>query len=101
MTGMQLGSSSAFDPATTPSASPRTARHVLGSAVPFFLAYFDAQQRHGDGRCSPRCAHARRWRRAHAPARSPDVREVLGVRGIANSWGLTEFPVATYGARRR
>jgi non-ribosomal peptide synthetase component E (peptide arylation enzyme) len=25
------------------------------------------------------------------------AREVLGVRGIANSWGLTEFPVATYG----
>jgi non-ribosomal peptide synthetase component E (peptide arylation enzyme) len=25
------------------------------------------------------------------------AREILGVRGIVNSWGLTEFPVATYG----
>jgi acyl-CoA synthetase (AMP-forming)/AMP-acid ligase II len=31
------------------------------------------------------------------PEISRRAREVLGVRGIVNSWGLTEFPVATYG----
>jgi cyclohexanecarboxylate-CoA ligase len=97
MTGMQLVLFEAFDPATTPE---RMAAHdvtVLGSAVPFFLAYFDAQQRHGDDPLFPRLRMLTGGGAPTPPEISRRAREVLGVRGIANSWGLTEFPVATYG----
>ena len=70
---------------------------MLGSAVPFFLAYFDAQQRHGDDPLFPRLRMLTGGGAATPPEISRRAREVLGVRGIANSWGLTEFPVATYG----
>jgi acyl-CoA synthetase (AMP-forming)/AMP-acid ligase II len=70
---------------------------LLGSAVPFFLAYFDAQRRHGEEPLFPRLRTLTGGGASTPPEISRMAREVLGVRGIANSWGLTEFPVATYG----
>jgi acyl-CoA synthetase (AMP-forming)/AMP-acid ligase II len=97
MTGMQLALFESFDPATSPERFAAHAATVLGSAVPFFLAYFDAQQRHGDDPLFPRLRMLTGGGAPTPPEISRRAREVLGVRGIANSWGLTEFPVATYG----
>jgi len=97
MTGMQLALFESFDPATSPERMAAHGATVLGSAVPFFLAYFDAQQRHGDDPLFPRLRMLSGGGAPTPPEISRRAREVLGVRGIANSWGLTEFPVATYG----
>jgi cyclohexanecarboxylate-CoA ligase len=85
----------AFDPVTTPL---RMAEHnptILGSAIPFFQAYLAAQQRHGEQRLFP---ELRACVGGGAPIPrevSREVSEQFGVAGIASSWGLTEFPVAT------
>jgi acyl-CoA synthetase (AMP-forming)/AMP-acid ligase II len=97
MTGMQLALFESFDPATTPERMAAHGSTVLGSAVPFFLAYFDAQQRHGHDPLFPRLRMLTGGGATTPPEISRRAREVLGVRGIVNSWGLTEFPVATYG----
>ncbi len=85
----------AFDPVTTPD---RMASHnptILGSAIPFFQAYLAAQKRHGEERLFP-ALRACVGGGAPMPREvSREVRERLGVAGIASSWGLTEFPVAT------
>ncbi len=85
----------AFDPVTTPD---RMASHnptILGSAIPFFQAYLAAQKRHGEERLFP-ALRACVGGGAPIPREvSREVSEQLGVAGIASSWGLTEFPVAT------
>jgi cyclohexanecarboxylate-CoA ligase len=84
-----------YDPATTPT---RMAAHdptLLGSATPFFLAYTAAQREHGD---EPLYPSLRTCVAGGAPIPTEvnrEVVEVLGVDGIADAWGLTEFPVAT------
>jgi acyl-CoA synthetase (AMP-forming)/AMP-acid ligase II len=97
MTGMKLVLFETFDPATSPERMAAHGVTVLGSAVPFFLAYFDAQRRHGEEPLFPRLRTLTGGGASTPPEISRMAREVLGVRGIANSWGLTEFPVATYG----
>ena len=54
MSGTRLALFEAFDPATTPERMAAQGATLLGSAVPFFLAYFDAQRRHGDTPVFPR-----------------------------------------------
>ena len=98
MSGVRLVMFDTFDPATTPERMAAVGGTVLGSAVPFFLAYFDAQRRHGGTPLFPRL-RALTGGGAPTPAEVARMaREVLGVRGIVSSWGLTEFPVATYAA---
>ena len=85
-----------WDPAVTPE---RVAAHrptILGSAQPFFRAYLDAQRRHGD---EPLYPHLRTCTAGGAPTPPELVRELVeafGIRGVVSSWGLTEFPIATY-----
>jgi acyl-CoA synthetase (AMP-forming)/AMP-acid ligase II len=96
MSGMRLSLFDNFDPVTTPERMAAQGATILGSAVPFFLAYFEAQRRHGDTPLFPRL-RALMGGGAPTPAEvNRMAREVLGVNGIASSWGLTEFPVATY-----
>ncbi|MGE0307532.1 MAG: class I adenylate-forming enzyme family protein, partial [Acidimicrobiia bacterium] len=68
---------------------------LLGSAVPFFLAFLDAQQAHGSEPMFPRL----RFGVAGGAPLPTDVirrfRDELGCAGILNAWGLTEFPCAT------
>jgi len=70
---------------------------LLGSAVPFFHAYLDAQRGHGP---EPLYPHLRMFSGGGAP-KPPELyyemKEVFGV-GIVSGWGLTEFPVATAGS---
>ena len=84
-----------WDPTTTPE---RMAAHhptILGSAQPFFRAYLDAQYRQGDEPLFPAlrtCAAGG----APTPAElTRELCEVFGVKGVVQSWGLTEFPIAT------
>lgn len=94
-TGMRLVLFDSFDPATTPY---RLAAHrptLLGTATPFFVAFMAAQRAHGP---EPLYPDLRGCVGGGAPITAElgrQVREVFSVNGIANSWGLTEFPVAT------
>jgi cyclohexanecarboxylate-CoA ligase len=94
-TGMRLALFEAFDPATTPLIMSKHSPTFLGTATPFFVAYLAAQQAHND---RPLFPSVRACLAGGAPVTAElgrRVRETFGVAGIANSWGLTEFPVAT------
>jgi cyclohexanecarboxylate-CoA ligase len=95
LTGMRLVLFEAFDPATTPLSIAAHNPTFLGTATPFFVAFLEAQRAHGD---QPLFASLRGCLAGGAPITAElgrQVREAFGVAGIANSWGLTEFPVAT------
>ncbi|OBF85316.1 cyclohexanecarboxylate-CoA ligase [Mycobacterium sp. 852002-51163_SCH5372311] len=95
LTGMRLVLFDTFEPATTPL---RVAAHnptFLGTATPFFVAYLEAQRAHGE---APLFPSLRGCLAGGAPITADlgrQMRETLSVAGIANAWGLTEFPVAT------
>ena len=85
-----------WDPAVTPELVAFHRPTILGSAQPFFRAYLDAQRRHGD---EPLYPDLRTCTGGGAPTPPELVRELVetfGVRGVVSSWGLTEFPIATY-----
>ena len=71
---------------------------LLGTGVPFFRAYLDAQRRHGS---TPLFPALRGFVAGGAPTPAEIVRQlvdVFEVRGVLNAWGLTEFPIATCAA---
>lgn len=94
LTGMRLALFDRFDPAST---GERFAAHnvtLLGSAVPFYLVFMAAQKRHGS---EPLYTKLRACLGGGAPVPAEvnaAVRATLGGSGIANAYGLTEFPVA-------
>lgn len=93
--GMKLVLFDTWDPATTPERMAAHRPTILGSAQPFFLAYLDAQRRHGD---EPLFPDLRIVTAGGAPTPPEIVRELVqafGVRGVLGSYGLTEFPIAT------
>jgi acyl-CoA synthetase (AMP-forming)/AMP-acid ligase II len=94
-TGLKLVLFDTWDPATTPERMAAHRPTILGSAQPFFLAYLDAQRRHGD---EPLFPDLRIVTAGGAPTPPEIVRELVtafGVRGVLGSYGLTEFPIAT------
>lgn len=94
-TGMRLVLFDAFDPVETPFAVAAHRPTLLGSATPFFVAFMAAQRRHGD---EPLYPELRGCVGGGAPITAElgrQLRETFSVNGAANSWGLTEFPVAT------
>src|SRR5438270_7028227 len=95
LTGMRLALFEVFDPATTPLSIAAHAPTFLGTATPFFVGYLDAQRAHGT---QPLFPSLRGCLAGGAPITAElgrQIRETFGVAGIANAWGLTEFPVAT------
>jgi cyclohexanecarboxylate-CoA ligase len=93
--GLKLVLFDTWDPATTPERMAAHAPTILGSAQPFFRAYVDAQRRKGT---QPLFPSLRIITAGGAPTPPEIVRElidVLGVRGVQGSYGLTEFPIAT------
>jgi acyl-CoA synthetase (AMP-forming)/AMP-acid ligase II len=86
-----------WDPAASPLRSAAHRPTILGSAQPFFQAYLDAQR----GRDEPLYPDLRCFVAGGAPT-PPDMLDSLtksfGIKGVINSWGLTEFPVATSAA---
>jgi acyl-CoA synthetase (AMP-forming)/AMP-acid ligase II len=94
-TGMRLALFEIFDPATTPLSIAAHSPTFLGIATPFFVGFLEAQRAHGDQRLFP---FVRGCLAGGAPITAElghQVRETFGLPGIANAWGLTEFPVAT------
>ncbi|ORW93885.1 cyclohexanecarboxylate-CoA ligase [Mycobacterium sp. IEC1808] len=95
MTGMRLALFEVFDPATTPLSIAAHNPTFLGMATPFFLAFLEAQRDHGDEPLFPFVRGCLAGGAPITPELGHQVRETFGVAGIANAWGLTEFPVAT------
>jgi cyclohexanecarboxylate-CoA ligase len=95
LSGMQCALFDSFE-ADSPQ---RIAAHqptLLGSAAPFFMAFMGAQRAHGS---EPLFPALRACVAGGAPMTAElgrMVRSVFGVKGVANAWGLTEFPVATF-----
>ncbi|OBB00814.1 cyclohexanecarboxylate-CoA ligase [Mycobacteriaceae bacterium 1482268.1] len=95
LTGMRLVLFDSFDPVLTPKAVAAHRPTMLGSATPFFVAYMAAQREHGT---DPLFPDLRGCVGGGAPITAElgrQVRETFPVAGVANSWGLTEFPVVT------
>jgi cyclohexanecarboxylate-CoA ligase len=95
LTGMRLALFEVFDPATTPLSIAAHNPTFLGMATPFFLGFLEAQRAHGD---QPLFPFVRGGLAGGAPITAElgnQVRKTFGLPGIANAWGLTEFPVAT------
>ena len=94
-TGMRLVLFDSFDPVVTPFAIAAHRPTLLGSATPFFVAYMEAQRKHGE---EPLYPALRGCVGGGAPITAElgrQVRQAFSVDGVANAWGLTEFPVAT------
>ena len=84
----------AFDPATTGERMAAFAPTILGTGVPFFRMYLDAQRRHG---AAPLYPALRTFVAGGAPTPPEIVHELaaaFGGTGVVNSYGLTELPIA-------
>ncbi|KBZ60920.1 hypothetical protein K875_03871 [Mycobacterium [tuberculosis] TKK-01-0051] len=95
LTGMRLVLFDAFDPVETPLAIAAHRPTLLGSATPFFVAFMAAQAKHGEEPLYPNLRGCVGGGAPITPELGRQVRQTLSVDGVANSWGLTEFPVAT------
>jgi len=95
LTGMRIVLFDEFDAVRTPKAIAAHRPTLLGSATPFFVAFLAAQ---GENGSVPLFPDLRACLGGGAPITAElgrQVRETFSVAGVANSWGLTEFPVAT------
>jgi acyl-CoA synthetase (AMP-forming)/AMP-acid ligase II len=84
-----------WDPAVTPERMAMHGPTILGTAQPFFRAYLDAQRRRGTDRLYPTLRTCTAGGAPTPPELVHELVEVFGIRGVVNSWGLTEFPIAT------
>jgi acyl-CoA synthetase (AMP-forming)/AMP-acid ligase II len=83
-----------FDMATSPERMAAHRPTLVGTAVPFFRAFMDAQRRHGSTPLFPEL-RAGAFGGAPLPAEiHVEMRESFGV-NLIGSWGLTEFPIST------
>ncbi len=98
VSGGQLALMDVFDAVRSTQYMADIGSTLLGSAVPFFRAYLDAQRAHGPDPLFPRLRACLNGGAPKPPVLHVEVRDVLGGPGIVSSWGLTEFPIATYGA---
>lgn len=93
-TGLKLVLFDTWDPKLTPLRMAAHSPTILGSALPFFRAYTQAQQCHGK---HPLFPQLRTFTAGGAPTPAETVQdlvETFGVSGVPQSYGLTEFPVA-------
>jgi acyl-CoA synthetase (AMP-forming)/AMP-acid ligase II len=86
----------AFDAERSPFVFAEHGGTLLGSAVPFFHAYLAAQRKHGPERLFPRIRACISGGAPKPPELHVEIQRELGGRGIVSSYGLTEFPIATY-----
>jgi acyl-CoA synthetase (AMP-forming)/AMP-acid ligase II len=86
----------AFDAERSPFVFAEYGGTLLGSAVPFFHAYLAAQRKHGPEPLYPRLRACISGGAPKPPELHVEIQRDLGGRGIVSSYGLTEFPIATY-----
>ena len=93
-TGSRVVMVESFDPVQSPVVLAAHGVTRLGSSLPFFHAFAEAQRRHG---AEPLFPDLRSLSSGGAP-KPPDLfyemRDLFGV-PILSAWGLTEFPIAT------
>ncbi len=85
-----------FDPKSSPSVIGRKGGTLLGSAVPFFHAYLEAQKQHGTEPLFPRLKAFSGGGAPKPPELYYEMKELFGT-GIVSSYGLTECPISTAG----
>jgi len=85
-----------FDPKASPAVIGRKGGTLLGSAVPFFHAYLEAQKQHGPEALYPRLKAFSGGGAPKPPELYYEMKEVFGI-GIISSYGLTECPISTAG----
>jgi acyl-CoA synthetase (AMP-forming)/AMP-acid ligase II len=95
-TGCRLVLFDSFDPATTPPAMAAHGATILGSATPFFMAYLAAQRDHGREPLFDRLRICMGGGAPVLPDLDETIRRELGGYGVANGYGLTEFPIAGF-----
>jgi acyl-CoA synthetase (AMP-forming)/AMP-acid ligase II len=94
VSGMRMVLFDRFDAATSPERMAAHRPTLLGTAVPFFRAFLDAQLRHGEEPLFP-ALRAGAFGGAPLPAEiHVEMRQAFGV-NLIGSWGLTEFPIST------
>ena len=93
--GGQLVLFETFDPATFGDRVAAVSPTILGTGVPFFRAYMDAQRRHGDEPLYPRLRTFTAGGAPTPPEILRELAEVFGFDAVINSYGMTEFPIAT------
>jgi acyl-CoA synthetase (AMP-forming)/AMP-acid ligase II len=83
-----------FDPVNTPLLMAERGVTRLGSSLPFFIAYAEAQRRHGPDPLFPKLVSLSSGGAPKPPELFYEMKALFGV-PILSSWGLTEFPIAT------
>ena len=84
-----------WDPMISPERMARHRPTILGTAQPFFRAFIDVQRRHGPDPLFPDLRTCTAGGAPTPPELIHELVEVFGIRGVVNSWGLTEFPIVT------
>ena len=95
-TGCRLLLIEIFDRQESPLVMSRNGATLLGSAVPFFQAYLEAQSAHGSELLFPRLKAFNGGGAPKPPELYYEMKRVFGV-GIVSGWGMTEFPSASGG----
>ena len=98
VTGLRLVLCEQFDAERTPLFMAEAGATLLGSAVPFFHAYLDAQRGHGSAPLFPKLRCCISGGAPKPPALHRELRRELGGVGIVSGYGLTEFPLASCGS---
>jgi acyl-CoA synthetase (AMP-forming)/AMP-acid ligase II len=93
-TGSQIIMMEVFNPVESPVVAARYPVTRLGSALPFFMAYADAQRKHGSEPLYPELVSFSSGGAPKPPEIYWELKELFGV-PILSAWGLTEFPIAT------
>jgi len=96
--GVKLILFDTWQPALTPARMAAHSPTILGSAQPFFRAYANAQRVHGKQPMFPRLRAFTAGGAPTPPEVVGELIEMFGVPGVPQSYGLTEFPVATAAA---
>jgi len=92
---MKLVLFDSFDPTTTPLRMAEHEPTILGSALPFFRAYIAAQRAVSERRLFPLVRLVVAGGAPTPQELNEELIDVLGVRGAAGLYGLTEFPNVT------
>ncbi|MBX6389427.1 MAG: AMP-binding protein [Frankia sp.] len=100
LSGMRQLLVDTFDAERSPRAMAKAGATMLGSATPFLHAYVAAQvadrEKDPGAVLFPRLRTAFNGGAPKPPGLHELVRRELGGRGVMSSWGMTEFPLATY-----
>ena len=88
--GFQLVLAEAFEPDATTAFYRRHDVTVTGGGTAFYLAFLDQQRKHGAERIFPNLRFMSGGAAPMPPHLHPEVREVLGGKGVAHCYGMTE-----------